>query len=1490
VVKDLQVTGGESEQLPPQNGNEAKVPRTQIELPNTGERFLPEISTPNVEWCATGYEHVHRYLLAARFSADRRILDIACGEGFGSAILARSARTVKGLDLDPRAIEHAQSRYSATNLEFEVADAERLVLQPASYDVVVSFETIEHIVAQESFLDAVKGALTPEGVLIISTPNPVVYSNESGYHNPFHKRELSYEEFLKMTQNRFKHVRLYGQQVFAGSLIAPDEAGAAMRLEAQTRIETVSFDSDTLAYREPSGKAPKPRYYIAVCSDIEALVLPADMMLDSENALVLEAIRDLERIAERDRGLEHITATLEARNFQLQRTQKVMDASLKAARAELALRDATLRHAQDALAASQQDLNDRSLRYLSEIQRAHTELQEATGNAVRYRDEAHRLRSDLSFAHSTKAWRLAHEYWQAREQGIPAVVRLGITTGLTTGRILARAAYRRTIVVPRDRKRDYHLVQGSGLFDEAWYRSNYGDVPSKADALDDYLRRALDGRSPGPLFDGGYYLRVHPDVVSQRVNPLAHYVRYGAREGYETRSVGGAQGEGESIPLHLTGAPVAPRSVAVVVHSFVPRVFDEICAHLNNIPCPFTLYVSVPTEEKRHEVVASIKKHDIKATIDVRLCQNRGRHYGPFLSEFSQAVLQHDVILHVHTKTSNHLDNGQADIWRRHMLRALIANKQVVRSTLEIFAKRPEIGVIYPRTVPFLSYWGHTWLSNEPYGASLFARLGIKEYPTEGLFDFPVGGMWWAKVDALRPLFEAGFTYEDFPPEEGQLDGTLQHAIERCIVQVAKARGFSYIEMDYERGVMRENEGSKNLDEYVHHSQSELLHSIRDVDLVSFDIFDTLLLRPSRTSEAVMRYIGCTLQKQYPKATDFFEMRLAAEVSACKEKGPLLDVNIDEIYACFPRSDSWSEEAIAAARNLELETEQRIVEPRECAVQAARFARGIGKRVIVVSDTHLPRPVVERLLESAGLAGCFDEMYLSSEQQVRKDSGELWRLALEREKVSPRRWLHIGDNEHTDLAKACDRGLRVFHLMRPAELVKLRGFEPPFRRQSQLWANDLMMGPVINRIAGDPLLAGKPLRPVELATPEDVGYTTFGPLVFAFIRWLIRHPALRNTRKLYFLSREGFVLQQVYDAVRNQLDDDTLPESVYLLASEKVLRSAAQGIAFSPELILMDSDGFQGSLAELLRAQLGMDMPVGAPADLLRVRLPEDTAMAVAGLGILQDQVVAKGVAHLEIYRAYAKSVGLLDDTAAILVGASSHETMQELLRICLGQEFTGLYMGAFAASRDGVRSERKWSACFVEDAPRDFVEAPALKYRQLIAGALSAPHGQLEGLNDRSAEIDLLFEDETRTDTDLDIVSKLQGGILQYCGDLLRYYGSSLLDAPIDTREGQDPLRILGEGGSRAPECVMRILTQQRSLQNNSEFASLIARRDRGGRLSRGSHAGGEELRQETFAEWRARRRLTIPITRPRLDGKQDHVTSAHGGTSGNASQDLAD
>jgi len=222
----------------------------------TGERFMPEVAGQ------IAFEHLHRYHYAARFCAGKQVLDVACGEGYGSQILSGVAASVIGVDIAAETVEHARGRYGSDRLRFVEASAALLPLEDASVDVVVSFETIEHHDQHEEMLSEIRRVLRPGGLLVMSSPNKQYYTIEPGYSNPYHVKELFREELVALVGRYFRHHAVYSQRVVYGSLLIAD---------GRTRFESILGTGPETSESEVG--LSRPLYDLVVASNDELPVL-----------------------------------------------------------------------------------------------------------------------------------------------------------------------------------------------------------------------------------------------------------------------------------------------------------------------------------------------------------------------------------------------------------------------------------------------------------------------------------------------------------------------------------------------------------------------------------------------------------------------------------------------------------------------------------------------------------------------------------------------------------------------------------------------------------------------------------------------------------------------------------------------------------------------------------------------------------------------------------------------------------------------------------------------------------------------------------------------------------------------------------------------------------------------------------------------------------------------------------------------------------------
>ncbi|MEO8100386.1 MAG: methyltransferase domain-containing protein [Acidobacteriota bacterium] len=325
----------------------------------TGERVIPGQVEDDL-WA----EHIARYAFAARFAAGKRVLDVGCGTGYGTAELAKSAAEATGVDISSDAIDYAASHYSA--VRFALHSAAELPFADGSFDLITSFELIEHLSDWRGLLQQARRVLQPAGLFIVSTPNKSYYAEARGKSgpNPFHEHEFEYDEFRAALGEFFPHVKLLLQdrlESFGFYAAGDDQRGEAQIVRA-------------------SGAAAEANFFVAICSGQPLAEIAPFVYVPSAANLLRERethIRKLEgELTEVRRWLAQTTAArdeLLTKNGELQRYLE--EQNQWALRLEGLLQAAQIRVT---------DLQDENARQQSEAQTVITGLSEEHQKATEW--------------------------------------------------------------------------------------------------------------------------------------------------------------------------------------------------------------------------------------------------------------------------------------------------------------------------------------------------------------------------------------------------------------------------------------------------------------------------------------------------------------------------------------------------------------------------------------------------------------------------------------------------------------------------------------------------------------------------------------------------------------------------------------------------------------------------------------------------------------------------------------------------------------------------------------------------------------------------------------------------------------------------------------------------------------------------------------------------------------------------------------------------
>jgi GT2 family glycosyltransferase/SAM-dependent methyltransferase len=539
----------------------------RVPLPKTPLEFTGERVTSLTQGEIL-HEHLHRYFFALQFCAGKRVLDIASGEGYGSALLASVANSVVGVDVAAEAIQHAAENYAADNLSFLCGDTRRIPLSAGSVEVVVSFETIEHLGEQEEFIREIKRVLRPGGLLILSTPDREFFA--SSPPNPFHVKELSRADFQAFLGEHFKNSSFLVQSSLTGSLIVPQDG----ERPDHGKYEGFRRVHDNVYQSAPG--LPAAMYMIGVASDGPLPEMRAGSFDDREFQLALyaelqrrhieilhreadvEALRveksaslvELNRLREEQFRREGESETkLRLTREEKSRVEAALDTALREREAEARRNDEEVSRIRSGLTKLQEDkivLQAEAEKLHTEIDHLRAGLRQRDDNLRRLEAEVANLKNRISALQALESQarveiqQLRHQQAQSEKESAAVAANL----------IVQRDAYRRNVAELRE---EVDAVKGS----LSWTLSApLRWIAKPAAGIHAAAMKAMYGTSafqytgkplarlfsnvsvPGlrwllpqnPLFDVEYYQRRYPDAAKASKNSWAHYLAYGCDE------------------------------------------------------------------------------------------------------------------------------------------------------------------------------------------------------------------------------------------------------------------------------------------------------------------------------------------------------------------------------------------------------------------------------------------------------------------------------------------------------------------------------------------------------------------------------------------------------------------------------------------------------------------------------------------------------------------------------------------------------------------------------------------------------------------------------------------------------------------------------------------------------------------------------------------------------------------------------------------------
>ena len=530
--------------------------------------------------------------------------------------------------------------------------------------------------------------------------------------------------------------------------------------------------------------------------------------------------------------------------------------------------------------------------------------------------------------------------------------------------------------------------------------------------------------------------------------------------------------------------------------------------------------------------------------------------------------------------------------------------------------------------------------------------------------------------------------------------------------------------------------------------REQVISAIMEADVVSFDIFDTLIQRMTLIPTDVYLIVENKAKAKGLPADHFAQMRLETERE-------LSLPNIYEIYDALERKCGWSSEERRKMIDLELTTERLVIHPRTEITELLKFAAAQKKTVVLTSDMYLPETVLRQILADNGIEG-YSELFVSCDIRKSKYDGlyeKLGSLCTDKERI-----LHIGNDIQAD-GTCCDK-YGIKSLILPSALAMACAGN---WRRSVECAGSLMerclVGMSIAEMFRDPFCNPnlKELPSEERLRRFAAGVT--GPLVTGYMTWLIHELRKDAFDKVLFLARDGYMPERIYRKI--QLEPP-LPESVYFYANRH-----AAFLTCADERTAMEWVAYVGKWSGLK----GLDI-------LKKIYCMDDKDIIPPYEGETAEELLMRNMSGIRKiaaaartgYKAYADQCGLKEGKTYAVVDFIATGSTQMYLDKSLPMEFKGFYFGNYEENR-----------CEIQDYLRG--DNPTLLSNYIeLESFFSAPEPSIERIaTDGTVE----FQQEVRTDQEIEDLKYVLDRSEKFAGTFFElFYEEGEFIRPVITEE----------------------------------------------------------------------------------------------------------
>jgi glycosyltransferase involved in cell wall biosynthesis len=577
---------------------------------------------------------------------------------------------------------------------------------------------------------------------------------------------------------------------------------------------------------------------------------------------------------------------------------------------------------------------------------------------------------------------------------------------------------------------------------------------------------------------------------------------------------------------------------------------------------------------------------------------------------------------------------------------------------------------------------------------------------------------------------------------------------------------------------------------------SELANAIKgfthDVDIVSFDIFDTIFERyiepPDRVKDIVARRF-CNALKKLKGIETSAEAILALRNSIetrLRQDALAGGHDYECVFSILAREmveemlGAFDEEVFSALIECELSVEKEVLYVKDGMIDIIQRLKAIGKKLIAVSDMYLDREYLAEIFRAKGLDPYFDTIYVSSTDKVGKHSGRLFMHMILNETTMPDRIVHIGDNSRSDFDAPQNLGMKAIHFKDETSL----------RKRIVLKTYDSLQ-------KSNPYFKGRHLmqliRPAESGSDDffyDYGFSTIGPIYMAFVYGILDEVETCRPEKLFFLAREGELFMDMYlllTAGRSE-DDGPASEYIYLTRGSTAPASVYRGLTHEKAIMAFFNPKQEGlhSLFNVYSLPHDEFIPLARAYGFHNIKEPirdwkDKRLIALLGDDQFQAAVVKHATHHRTLLKDYLAQIGFFSYDRVAFIDIGWNGTIQKFIQDAFVDipEYPHLY-GYYLGFRNGIghvfdKHKNTLKGVMYDDSSASPIDSIFMEFEELFEGGARALHPTTVGYqkNPVTGMVEPVFKasapDRVAELDDNEKIKSIKRGAMNFCAEFKR-------------------------------------------------------------------------------------------------------------------------